>query len=105
MMVGKLSYANKDYEGEVALEQCKRGVERLGVEWEEVQGTCRVRRIVDARKLCCSHLRVKGWTFDRIANVVGYTNHATVLHHVKRAEEMKAFDKDFKNKYLTFIQA
>lgn len=104
-MVGRLAYAKTDYEGTVAIDQCKRGVERLGVEWDEIQSTCRKRRIVDARRLCCSHLRAKGWTFDRIAEVVGYTNHATALHHAKRAEEMKVFDKEFLNKHLTFIQA
>ena len=105
LMIGRLSYASLDYEGTVAIDQCKRGAERLGVEWDEIQSTCRVRRIVDARRLCCSHLRTKGWTFDRIADAIGYTNHATALHHVRVAEEMKTFDKDFLNKHLTFIQA
>lgn len=105
MMVGKLSYADTDYEGTVAIDQCKRGVKRLGVGWNEILSTSRVRRIVDARRLCCSHLRTKGWTFQRIAEAVGYTHHATALHHVRTAEQLNNYDYDFKRKYLKFLQA
>lgn len=104
-MVGKLSYADTDYEGVVAIDQCRRGVKRLGVEWDEIQSTSRKRRIVDARRLCCSHLRTKGWTFERIALAVGYSNHATAMHHVNMAEELKDYDMDFLNKHLKFLQA
>jgi len=105
LMVGKFAYADTDYEGTVALDQCRRGVQRLGVEWDEIQSTCRKRRIVDARRLCCSHLRTKGWTFDRIAEAVGYSNHATAMHHVNLAEELIDYDSDFRNKHLKFLQA
>ena len=104
-MVGKLAYADSDYEGAVAIDQCKRGVKRLGVSWDEVLTTCRKRRIVDARRLCCSHLRTKGWTFDRIADAVGYTNHATALHHVKTSEQLIQHDYEFRRKHLKFLQA
>ena len=105
LMVGKLSYANADYDGVLALPQYKKGVESLGRTGEEIKATSRKRRLVAARRLCCSHLRRKGWTFDRIADAVGYTNHSTVLHHVTKAEELKIYSKDFLNKHLTFIQA
>ena len=105
MMTGKLAYADTDYEGVVAIDQCKRGAQRLGVKWEEVQSTSRKRRIVDARRLCCSHLRHKGWTFDRIAEVVGYSNHATVLHHVNLVNELLEYDTHFRDKHLKFTQA
>jgi chromosomal replication initiation ATPase DnaA len=105
MMVGKLSYADTDYEGTVAIDQCVRGVKRLGISWNEVQSTSRVRRIVDARRLCCLHLRNKGWTFDRIARSVGYTHHATALYQVRITEELIKYDNQFKSMHLKFIQA
>ena len=105
MMTGKLAYADTDYEGVVAIDQCKRGAQRLGVKWEEVQSTSRKRRIVDARRLCCSHLRTKGWTFDRIADAVGYSNHATALHHVNLVNELLEYDSMFRDKHLKFTQA
>ena len=105
MMTGKLAYADTDYEGVVAIDQCKRGAQRLGVKWEEVQSTSRKRRIVDARRLCCSHLRHKGWTFDRIADAVGYSNHATVLHHVNLVNELLEYDTNSRDKHLKFTQA
>lgn len=105
MMTGKLAYADTDYEGIVAIDQCRRGVERLGVGWDEVQSTCRKRRIVDARRLCCSHLRTKGWTFDRIAEAVGYSNHATAMHHVNLVNELIEYDSNFRDKHLKFTQA
>ena len=105
MMTGKLAYADTDYEGIVAIDQCKRGAQRLGVKWEEVQSTSRKRRIVDARRLCCSHLRHKGWTFDRIADAVGYSNHATALHHVNLVNELLEYDTNFRDKHLKFTQA
>ena len=105
MMVGKLSYADTDYEGTVAIDQCVRGVKRLGISWNEVQSTSRVRRIVDARRLCCLHLRNKGWTFDRIARTVGYTHHATALYQVRITEELINYDNQFKSMHLKFIQA
>tara|TARA_R110000803_G_scaffold21548_3_gene54235 strand:- start:4459 stop:4791 length:333 start_codon:yes stop_codon:yes gene_type:complete len=105
MMVGKLAYSDSDYEGDVAMSQCLRGVQRLGVEWDEVKSKSRKRRIVDARRLCCSHLRAKGWTFERIAEAVGYTNHATAIHHVNVVQELIDYDKNFKDKYLKFMHA
>ena len=105
MMTGKLAYADTDYEGMVAIDQCKRGAKRLGVKWKEVQSTSRKRRIVDARRLCCSHLRTKGWTFDRIADAVGYSNHATALHHVNLVNELLEYDNNFRDKHLKFTQA
>jgi chromosomal replication initiation ATPase DnaA len=105
MMTGKLAYADTDYEGVVAIDQCIRGVKRLGVSWGEVQSTSRVRRIVDARRLCCLHLRQKGWTFDRIASTVGYTNHATALYQVRITQDLIEFDKKLQNMHLKFIQA
>lgn len=105
MNVGRLAYADTDYEGLVALDQCKRGVERLGVTWDEVMTSSRKRRIVDCRRLCCSHLRTKGWTYDNIAVALGYTNHATALHHVRTAEELEKYDFEYRRKTLKFLQA
>ena len=104
-MTGKLAYADTDYEGILAIDQCRRGAQRLGVKWEEVQSNSRKRRIVDARRLCCSHLRTKGWTFDRIAEAVGYSHHATALYHVSLANELIEYDSNFKDKHLKFSQA
>ena len=101
-MVGKMAYDDKDYEGLMAIEQCKRGAQRLGVKWEEVTSTSRKRRIVDARRLCCSHLRSKGWTYDMISEAVGYTNHATALHHVRVTDELLNYDEEFKRKATKF---
>ena len=47
MMVGKLLNTDMQYEGTKPIDQCIRGVKRLGVTWEQVQSTSRVRRIVD----------------------------------------------------------
>jgi len=105
LMVGKLSYADTDYTNSVAIDQCKRGVIRLGVTWEEVLTQTRKRRVVDARRLCCGHLRLKGWTYDRIAEAVGYTNHATALHHVRASEQLKLYDYEYRKKHLKFLQA
>ena len=105
MMVGKLAQTDWQYQGSVAIDQCIRGVKRLGVTWEQVQSTSRVRRIVDARRLCCLHLRKKGWTYDRIASTVGYTNHATALYQVRITQELIEFDKELRNMQLKFIQA
>lgn len=105
MKVGKLAYTDTDYEGLVALDQCKRGVERLGVTWEEVQTKCRKRRIVDCRRLCCSHLRAKGWTYDKIAEALGYTNHATALHHVRMDAELINYNYEYRRKHLKFLHA
>ncbi len=102
MMVGKLNYADSDYEGMIAVEQCKRGVGRLGVQWDEVQSTSRKRRIVDARRLCCTLLRAKGWTYDMIAEAVGYTNHATAIHHVRASEQLLKYDDEYQRKALKF---
>jgi len=104
-MVGKLLNTDMQYEGTKPIDQCIRGVKRLGVTWEQVQSTSRVRRIVDARRLCCLHLRRKGWTYDRIARTVGYTNHATALYQVRITQELIEFDKELKNMQLKFIQA
>lgn len=105
MMVGKLSYSDTDYENTLPIQQCKRGVERLGVKWEQIQSATRVRRIVDARRLCCGHLRSKGWTFSRIAEAVGYTDHATAHYHVRMSEQLLEIDNLYKQKHLKFIQA
>lgn len=103
-MVGRLSYADNDGD-DVTIKQCIRGVERLGVTWAELQLPCRERRIVDARRLCCLLLREKGWTFLRIAETVGYSNHATAIHHVNTATQLLEYDSGFRNKHLTFTQA
>tara|TARA_R110000787_G_scaffold74453_3_gene165488 strand:- start:101 stop:478 length:378 start_codon:yes stop_codon:yes gene_type:complete len=105
MMVGKLAYEDTDYGDVLSIDQCKRGVDRLGVKWSEIQSNCRERRIVDARRLCCGHLRNKGWTFKRIATAVGYTDHATAHYHVRMSEQLIDIDPIYKQKHLKFIQA
>ena len=102
LMVGRLQYSEIDYTIESSLSYCQKGVTNLGVTWEEVLSCSRKRRIVDARRLCCSYLRNKGWTYDMIANYIGYQNHATVLHHCRRAEELLNFDDEYQRKQLKF---
>tara|TARA_R110002012_G_scaffold197522_2_gene366075 strand:+ start:3886 stop:4227 length:342 start_codon:yes stop_codon:yes gene_type:complete len=104
MMIGRLAYADTDYENTVAIDQCKRGVRRLGLTWEAILSRSRKRKLVDARRLCCVLLRERGWTYDMIADAVGYTNHATAIHHVKTAEQLLIYDSEFNRKSIQFNQ-
>tara|TARA_R110002050_G_scaffold65074_2_gene141197 strand:- start:451 stop:792 length:342 start_codon:yes stop_codon:yes gene_type:complete len=102
LMVGRLHHSNIDYTIESALSQCKKGVNNIGIKWEEIQSKSRKHKIIDARRLCCVHLRKKGWTYDMIASFVGYTNHATVYHHCRRSEELIKYDPEYLRKSLKF---
>lgn len=102
LMVGRLHYSNIDYCIESALGQCRKGVNNLGLQWEDVISTSRKRNIIDAKRLCCCHLRSKGWTYDMIASFVGYTNHATVIHHCRRSEDLLKYDPEYHRKSLKF---
>ena len=102
LRVGALHYSETEYTIDSAIKYCKNGVGNIGVHWAEIKSTSRKRRIVDARRLCCSYLREKGWTYDMIAENIGYKNHATVLHHCRRSEELLNYDPEYHRKQLKF---
>ncbi len=105
LQIGVLADENPCYQKETLLNQCKRGCDKIGVDWEEVQAEKRLGHIVDAKRLCCMYLRDKGWGLQEIAEAVGLTNHTSAHYHHRRAKELIEYDPPFKKKYLTFIQA
>lgn len=105
LQIGALSDGHQDYNNQSAIYQCKRGVKRLGIEWEDMKGRNRLAYLVDARRICCSHLYSKGWTYDKIATTLGFTNHATALYHKNRTEDLLKFDSQFAKKYHRFMTA
>lgn len=105
LQIGALADGHQDYNEKAAIFQCKRGAKRLGIEWEELTTRKRTAYLVDVRRICCSHLYKKGWTYNKIASVLGFTNHATALYHTRRTDELLRFDSEFAEKHHKFMTA
>ena len=67
----------------------------------------REQKIVDARRFLCYYLRNEiGMTFVEITNhIPAITNHATIMHHCKRLEELFIVEKKLKNHYDHFVKS
>lgn len=59
-----------------------------GIDRHELQTYRRQKQLVTRRKLASRILYMySDRTLAQVASLVGYTNHATVLHHIKKSEE------------------
>jgi chromosomal replication initiation ATPase DnaA len=68
----------------------------------DVQSTARYLDIVTAKKALCYYMRiVKKCTFQETANLLNL-NHATVIHHVEKHNNLYKYDSEYRNKYIEF---
>ena len=66
----------------------------------DISTTSRKREIVDQKKIfCLVAYNEMGASYSAIGRFIG-CNHATVMHHVSNAFELKRYDKEFERKYL-----
>lgn len=105
LQVGVLAEENLEVAQARAVEHCRRGCERLGMNLEELKIPCRKREVIDIKKACCLFLRERGFSLKHTGEVIGGMDHATVLHHQNSAKELLKYDKSFKSKYNQFCQA
>jgi len=102
LQVGALHDTSKDKT--VAVNRCKRGAKRLGVEWEEVIGRDRHREKVEARQIICKYLRDCGWTYISIGRLLD-RDHATAMYSERNMNHLLEYDKDIHEKWQIFLNA
>ena len=67
----------------------------------DISTTSRKREIVDQKKIfCLVAYNEMSASYSAIGRFIGCGNHATVMHHVSNAFELKRYDKEFERKYL-----
>ena len=66
----------------------------------DINSTSRKREIVDQKKIfCLVAYNEMSASYSAIGRFIG-CGHATVMHHVSNAFELKRYDKEFERKYL-----
>lgn len=84
-----------------ALAQVKFRVKLSGYNWHDVIGASRHREIVDLRHLAQFYLYNSGLTYTQVARITN-RNHATIIHAVKKCNELLDVDKRFRQVWGNF---
>tara|TARA_R100000655_G_scaffold39753_1_gene75092 strand:- start:4520 stop:4969 length:450 start_codon:yes stop_codon:yes gene_type:complete len=85
----------KERDDKIKAEIC----ERYNLDWSRIEGTSRVRKIVDARRLYSGVLRnIFRLTFKEIGDILN-KNHATILHNMQQHDIFVKILKSYKKNY------
>ena len=73
--------------------------ERYNLEWYRIEGTSRVRKVVDARRLYSGILRnIFRLTYHEIGDILN-KNHATIIHNMQQHDIFVRILKSYKKNY------
>lgn len=84
--------------------RCKKGAEKLGFSWSEVQSKSRKHDLVDVKTCICQFLYDKHWTLKQIGKELNL-DHATVVYHRKKFYNLLPIDRDIQIIWRTLSQA
>lgn len=90
----------------VALRLVIYACEMREVQYSQVVGRSRERRVARTRFGICWALREFGLSLSRIAGVVGYNDHTSAVHAIAEAERLRASEPGFRgytDALLTFV--
>lgn len=105
LVVGYLAETDFRDDKGAHIRKCRRAAARFGASWQDVVGPSRLREFVTIRHMCFKFLRSEGWTLREIGEAFNNRDHATALHGVNTADDLLDTDRDFRRKWLTFLQS
>lgn len=78
-----------------AVASCKRKVEAYGLTWNDIVGRTRHREIVDMRHCVALYLHRSGINYTKVGGII-QRDHATIIHAVKKCNNLLEHDAQFR---------
>jgi chromosomal replication initiator protein len=94
-MTGPLNGLVPSFYRPPVVDDIERAARAFGIPAADIRGSARHFKICRARWAAMLLMRRRGLSTTQIGNKIGKRDHTTVMHGLKRAEELMATDRDF----------
>lgn len=95
LLAGKYADARQPLARKYAVQSCKRKVEAQGYTWNDMTGRSRLQAVVDLRHCVALWLYRSGMNYTQVGNIL-HRDHATIIHAVKKCNNLLQHDVQFR---------